>query len=67
MNAKQESMLTWNQQYSEMNPLIKLDWNLNDEPHLIESVHGPPYTGGPGQSAPVAPHLSAALYVSVCV
>ena len=31
------------------------------------SVWGPPYTGGPGQTAPVAPLLSAALHVSATV
>ena len=44
---------------SETNLLKKLDWDVNDEQDLIlkefSTVWGPPHTGGPGQTAPVAP------------
>ena len=35
---------------------MDLDWDENNEPDLVCSiVWGPPHTGGPGQTAPVAP------------
>ena len=49
----------FNRKYSETNPLKKLDWNVTDEWILFEQVRHcfwrPPYNGGTGQIAPVAP------------
>ena len=44
---KQKSRRTWNQQYSEMNLLKKLDWDRNDEPDIIwksSALFGGPLT-----------------------
>ena len=50
---------------SETNLLKKLDWDVNDEQDPIWKSSA--LFGGPGQTAPVAPHLSAALVAGRCV
>ena len=41
---------------------MDLDWDENNEPDLVCSiVWGPPHTGGPGQTALVAPPSAALL------
>ena len=62
---KAKEQAEFSRKYSETNPLKKLDWKVTDERILFEQVRhclvGPLYTGGLGQTASVAPPLSAAL------
>ena len=59
---KAKEQVDFSQRYSETNHLKKLDWNVTD----AGTAWGPPYTGGLGQTAPVAPPpLSAALSATV--
>ena len=59
--AKEQADFT--RKYGEINPLKKLDWNATENGSYLNksgTVWGPPYTGGPRQTA-LCPPLSAAL------
>ena len=55
---KAKEQAAFSRKYSETNPFKKLDWNVTDERILSEQVRhclgAPLYTGGPGQTVPVA-------------
>ena len=61
INAKQKSRLSWNQQYSEMNPLEKLDWYVNEwwTRSYLKHCLVAPLNLGPGTNWPCCPPLAA--------
>ena len=68
ISLKQKSRLTWNQQYSEMDLLKKLDWDENNEPDLIwksSALFGAPFTLGAWDKLPLLP-LPVSGTVGMC-
>ena len=61
---EQRSRLTWTEQHMELNPLEKLEWDMNDEPDLVDfiwtssALHPGSLTLGAQSKPPLFPPIS---------